>query len=111
DRAPWPGAPGFADGPDADDVDVPRSRGPQGPDVDLPSHPQRPTPGGDGPTRHTASEPGPPPHARGWGPDGGAHSHGARSLTPGAAPLEPSLQALARELQQLPPSVIRQLSH
>lgn len=123
DRAPWPGAPGFADGPDADDVDVPRSRGQLAPDVDLPSHPHRPGHRGEGSVRHASSDAGSPHHAATRLPDAALSPHaraelgdamrgqGSPSLTPASGQLGPSLQALARELQQLPPSVIRQLSH
>ncbi|MGY1519254.1 hypothetical protein [Luteimonas sp. A482] len=123
DRAPWPGAPGFAEGPDADDVDVPKPRGQLAPDVDLPSHLHRLTPGGEGPGRHAPSDAGSSHHSRTGMPDAdpsphvpagvpdGMRGQGAHSLTPASGQIEPSLQALARELQQLPPSVIRQLSH
>ncbi|WP_298576107.1 hypothetical protein [uncultured Luteimonas sp.] len=93
--------------------DPARGHGPHDVDVDLDAvpRPTHPADGGNGSVRHGHSGTDIPAHARQAMSDA-LRGPAPQPLAPpqGQRPLEPSLHALARELQALPPSVIRQLS-
>src|SRR5690606_20180528 len=106
-----PGMPGFGGGVDNDDRRGDPARGNGVPDLDVDSVHRSPHAAetGGGAFRHAHSEAGIAPQAR------QAMSDALRVPTPQPpappqAQWDPSTQALARELQQLPPSVLRQLS-
>lgn len=109
------GIPGFGDGIDGDERRGDPARGPGMPDLDLDVdavvRPQHHADGGNGSVRQNHGDPGGiPPHARA-GMSDPLRGPATQPLAPAAqGQMEPPLLALARELQQLPPSVIRQLS-
>src|SRR5690606_21973290 len=107
------GMPGFGDGIDIDERRGDLGRGPDVPDIDIDAvvRPQRHANGSNGFVH------------QGYADNGSQPFHARQALSeplrgPAAQPLTPSFQgqgeppllALARELQLLPPSVIRQLS-
>src|SRR5690606_29649628 len=107
-------------GAGGDGVDIDDRRGDPAPghgphdfavDVDAVPRPAHPADGGNGSVRHGHSGTDIPAHARQAMSDA-LRGPAPQPLAPpqGQGPLEPSLHALARELQALPPSVIRQLS-
>lgn len=115
DWMPGPGMPGFGDGIDPEDRRAEPARGPgdAGPDIDAEggARPRTDADGGHAFLRQGNGDTGgPPAHARPAMSDPlrGQAAQLPTPLPPGQA--EPPLLALARELQQLPPSVIRQLS-
>ena len=106
-----PGMPGFGEGVDPDLRGADAGHHPGRSDIDPDGMPRPPGPAeGNGPGRHAHPESGVPPYAhraRGDTMRGSAPQPLAPPAPPG--PSDPGLHALARELQQLPPSVIRQL--
>lgn len=105
------GLPGLVDDVDHDDRrgDPARGNGPPDVDADAISRPPHATESGGGGFRHAHAEVGIPPQAR-QAMSEALRGPASQPLAPPPAQWDASLQALARELQQLPPSVIRQLS-
>ncbi|MGY1408404.1 hypothetical protein ACW5EG_02290 [Luteimonas sp. A611] len=107
-----PGMPGFGDGIDSDDRPGDPARGPLASDIDADAvpRPHHLSHDGHGQMRQGYADSDVAPQVA-WAVADGMRGPPTQPLSPPVhGQLEPSLQALARELQQLPPSVIRQLS-
>src|SRR5690606_23169959 len=106
------GMPGFGDGIDIDERRGDLGRGPDVPDIDIDAvvRPQHHANGSNGFVHQGYADDGSQPfHAR-QALSEPLRGPTAQPLTPSQGQGEPPLLALARELQLLPPSVIRQLS-